>query len=64
MTQTRCEHMCRRWSAQERFPLVAFVLREGPVFRHILKNATYAAITDLRYLLKGTLQGETKLCQK
>ncbi len=64
MKQTRCEHIRRRWSAQERFPLVASVPREEPVYRYALKNAMYAVIKVLRYLLRGTLQGETKLCQK
>jgi hypothetical protein len=64
MKQSRCEHIRHRWSAQERFPLVASVPREGPVTRHALMNATYAVITVLRYPLRDTLQGEKKLCQK
>jgi len=63
-TPTWCEHIRHRWSAVERLHLVASVPSEGTDYRHDLMNATHAVINVLRYLLRDTLQGENKLCQK
>ena len=62
--QVRCAYIRPRWSAWERLHLVASVPREGTVNVFDLITLTYVSLTVLRWQASGSLQGETKLCQK